>query len=257
MAALGRRCSPDHGVVCAPRHSGDLKTPRRGNIFCACHAPTSQLHATGLRMVARLSVEAGGLATCVFGTGRTHLQRRSAKHWISFPVGEMTHRQHRGDRVCRRATGCGARARSGQYRRTGTADPNETAWQTQARGKSGDERPKGVVRRVDIGMKKGSVRSPSKTTVCGCPQMSFTFNSRGGTRTPDPVINSHLLYQLSYSGRILRGIDMPLVPGGKLVRTPMAGNRHVPHRSPCRLLHWPVNFAPAPKCPLQLSLEAT
>ena len=28
-------------------------------------------------------------------------------------------------------------------------------------------------------------------------------SSRGGTRTPDPVINSHLLYQLSYSG--LRG----------------------------------------------------
>jgi hypothetical protein len=26
-------------------------------------------------------------------------------------------------------------------------------------------------------------------------------NSRGGTRTPDPVINSHLLYQLSYSGK--------------------------------------------------------
>ncbi len=26
-------------------------------------------------------------------------------------------------------------------------------------------------------------------------------SSRGGTRTPDPVINSHLLYQLSYSGR--------------------------------------------------------
>src|SRR4030095_2295057 len=25
-------------------------------------------------------------------------------------------------------------------------------------------------------------------------------SSRGGTRTPDPVINSHLLYQLSYSG---------------------------------------------------------
>jgi hypothetical protein len=29
-------------------------------------------------------------------------------------------------------------------------------------------------------------------------------NSRGGTRTPDPVINSHLLYQLSYSGRCNR-----------------------------------------------------
>ena len=30
-----------------------------------------------------------------------------------------------------------------------------------------------------------------------CP----VLDSRGGTRTPDPVINSHLLYQLSYSGR--------------------------------------------------------
>ena len=27
-------------------------------------------------------------------------------------------------------------------------------------------------------------------------------NSGGGTRTPDRVVNSHLLYQLSYSGRI-------------------------------------------------------
>ena len=27
------------------------------------------------------------------------------------------------------------------------------------------------------------------------------MSSRGGTRTPDPVINSHLLYQLSYSGK--------------------------------------------------------
>ena len=26
--------------------------------------------------------------------------------------------------------------------------------------------------------------------------------SRGGTRTPDPVINSHLLYHLSYSGKM-------------------------------------------------------
>ena len=30
----------------------------------------------------------------------------------------------------------------------------------------------------------------------------FGDSSRGGTRTPDPVINSHLLYQLSYSGRM-------------------------------------------------------
>lgn len=28
----------------------------------------------------------------------------------------------------------------------------------------------------------------------------FFESSRGGTRTPDPVINSHLLYHLSYSG---------------------------------------------------------
>jgi hypothetical protein len=31
-------------------------------------------------------------------------------------------------------------------------------------------------------------------------QGSALGSSRGGTRTPDPVINSHLLYQLSYSG---------------------------------------------------------
>jgi hypothetical protein len=30
--------------------------------------------------------------------------------------------------------------------------------------------------------------------------LNFLESSRGGTRTPDPVINSHLLYQLSYSG---------------------------------------------------------
>ncbi len=29
-------------------------------------------------------------------------------------------------------------------------------------------------------------------------------NSGGGTRTPDPTVNSRLLYQLSYSGRVLR-----------------------------------------------------
>jgi hypothetical protein len=29
-------------------------------------------------------------------------------------------------------------------------------------------------------------------------------SSRGGTRTPDPAVNSRLLYQLSYSGRIIK-----------------------------------------------------
>ena len=37
-----------------------------------------------------------------------------------------------------------------------------------------------------------------------CPLSYLTSvnlnSSRGGTRTPDPVINSHLLYHLSYSG---------------------------------------------------------
>jgi hypothetical protein len=43
-----------------------------------------------------------------------------------------------------------------------------------------------------------------------CPAGS----SRGGTRTPDPVINSHLLYQLSYSGRLI------FYSGGNLARGP-------------------------------------
>ena len=32
------------------------------------------------------------------------------------------------------------------------------------------------------------------------PHKNEAFCSGGGTRTPDKVINSHLLYQLSYSG---------------------------------------------------------
>ena len=32
------------------------------------------------------------------------------------------------------------------------------------------------------------------------PFCDLSQHSRGGTRTPDPVINSHLLYHLSYSG---------------------------------------------------------
>ena len=41
-----------------------------------------------------------------------------------------------------------------------------------------------------------SLRGAERATRC-CVDL---LNSRGGTRTPDPVINSHLLYQLSYSG---------------------------------------------------------
>lgn len=30
----------------------------------------------------------------------------------------------------------------------------------------------------------------------------FLIGSQGGTRTPDPVVNSHLLYRLSYLGSV-------------------------------------------------------
>ncbi len=39
------------------------------------------------------------------------------------------------------------------------------------------------------------------------PSVVALRSSRGGTRTPDPVINSHLLYQLSYSGK-LNGVEI-------------------------------------------------
>ena len=42
-----------------------------------------------------------------------------------------------------------------------------------------------------------SERTPARLT--NGAEMIYT-SSRGGTRTPDPVINSHLLYHLSYSG---------------------------------------------------------
>lgn len=49
-----------------------------------------------------------------------------------------------------------------------------------------------------------------------CPFSYFSVamilnSSRGGTRTPDPVINSHLLYHLSYSGiapKISESLDL-------------------------------------------------
>ncbi len=53
----------------------------------------------------------------------------------------------------------------------------------------------------------------------------YLLNSRGGTRTPDPVINSHLLYQLSYSGSsmawscsFLRTVGRPKTSGASAVR---------------------------------------
>jgi hypothetical protein len=43
-------------------------------------------------------------------------------------------------------------------------------------------------------------------------------DSRGGTRTPDPVINSHLLYQLSYSGKYNNCNDLQSDPQASIIR---------------------------------------
>jgi hypothetical protein len=48
-------------------------------------------------------------------------------------------------------------------------------------------------------------------------RMSFVY-SRGGTRTPDPVINSHLLYQLSYSGKRNNCNDLPNCDQPQVIR---------------------------------------
>ena len=50
-------------------------------------------------------------------------------------------------------------------------------------------------------MRKGPTKEPLITTLCRYLKCFYLWDSRGGTRTPDPVINSHLLYQLSYSGK--------------------------------------------------------
>ena len=44
-------------------------------------------------------------------------------------------------------------------------------------------------------------KTPLAKQMPGKGDLVAFLNSRGGTRTPDPVINSHLLYQLSYSGK--------------------------------------------------------
>src|SRR5215469_14153881 len=43
-----------------------------------------------------------------------------------------------------------------------------------------------------------------------------SLSSRGGTRTPDPAVNSRLLYQLSYSGRVTQ--DQNSGPEGRGAR---------------------------------------
>ena len=68
------------------------------------------------------------------------------------------------------------------------------------------------------------------------PPSASCQSSRGGTRTPDPVINSHLLYQLSYSGRMLGETShFAVAPGGKVVSVSDAGNGGVPFLSPRQL----------------------
>ncbi len=60
-----------------------------------------------------------------------------------------------------------------------------------------------------------------RLTRCSPTAMYLSYNSsRGGTRTPDPVINSHLLYHLSYSGIAtqssnLKGSNQPISIGAR------------------------------------------
>jgi hypothetical protein len=50
----------------------------------------------------------------------------------------------------------------------------------------------------------GQAISPGPRIVFCCDVLRYS-SSRGGTRTPDTVINSHLLYHLSYSGMSRKG----------------------------------------------------
>src|ERR1700738_4031204 len=60
-------------------------------------------------------------------------------------------------------------------------------------------------------------------------------SSRGGTRTPDPVINSHLLYHLSYSGIAMKishsdDRNQPTrVPSSARVTPLQSSVRYLPH----------------------------
>jgi hypothetical protein len=56
----------------------------------------------------------------------------------------------------------------------------------------------------------------------GSPSNPHSAYSRGGTRTPDPLINSQLLYRLSYSGKTLR---RGARRGGKVAIREMGGKR--------------------------------
>src|SRR6476646_2910158 len=54
-------------------------------------------------------------------------------------------------------------------------------------------------------MQNGHYLSAMPVSINRCGSESYN-SSRGGTRTPDPVINSHLLYHLSYSGSAQKNI---------------------------------------------------
>ena len=48
------------------------------------------------------------------------------------------------------------------------------------------------------------VRTPAKKTALHYPENRFEYGRRVGVRTPDPLIKSQLLYQLSYAPIIIR-----------------------------------------------------
>src|SRR5579863_917307 len=62
----------------------------------------------------------------------------------------------------------------------------------------------GVTGRWPAGMggRAATIRTGAESAEENGYELSRGASSRGGTRTPDPAVNSRLLYQLSYSGRI-------------------------------------------------------
>src|SRR3977135_3461615 len=56
-----------------------------------------------------------------------------------------------------------------------------------------------VVQQESSRKQNGHSLSEMPVSINRCDSESYN-SSRGGTRTPDPVVNSHLLYHLSYSG---------------------------------------------------------
>ena len=99
-----------------------------------------------------------------------------------------------------------------------------------ARAHGGSPTELGTPTGIPGNKKRAPRRSPRCSTTLLLP-IYLCCNSRGGTRTPDPVINSHLLYQLSYSGK-LNGVEL----NRRTARTQAIGTATRPRLSRCKFL---------------------